>query len=345
MDRKKDRLDEKLRQFPKHEMDKDKQDSIHDTLMKTRVSRSKSVFRKRKWVAGFASVAALLLFSVLGLSFFFGDDVNTVNDDRDGKHPNALNAPEKGESHFTAKEEKEQTEHHQATTSHATDDNSDDEVDDNDSDQASSEETDGTDENESETESADPDSDETDDQADETNQDEEDSESDDDGEDVQTIADKTIEALNARDMETIAEYVHPDKGLLFSPYVNIMDDAIVFSKDDVSGMLALDEAFVWGEYDGKGTPIELTPEEYFDEFLDMEPYLQPDDILIDDIQDRGNTLNNIRDVFPEGHIVEYYNEGSEEYEGIDWSSVNLVYEEDSSGDLKLVAIVCDMWTV
>src|SRR5699024_4962589 len=109
MDRKQDRFDDKLRQFPKHEMDKDQQDRIHDTLMQTRVTRSqsKSRFRKKKWVAGLASVAALLLFSVLGLSFFLDDDVNTANDgEGDGARSHALNAPEKGHSHLTAKEGK-----------------------------------------------------------------------------------------------------------------------------------------------------------------------------------------------------------------------------------------------
>lgn len=163
--------------------------------------------------------------------------------------------------------------------------------------------------------------------------------------DIREVSDKIIDALDNEDMQTVSEYVDPEKGLTFSPYVYVMDDAVKFDKEDVPTMLAGPEEFDWGDSDGKGEPIELTPEDYFDEFMDMEPYQDPDDVLVDDPQDRGNTKNNIKDVFPDATVIEYYNKGSDEYAGIDWESVNLVYEENDAGDLQLVAIVRDMWTI
>lgn len=162
---------------------------------------------------------------------------------------------------------------------------------------------------------------------------------------IEELSDVMIEALDERDMESVASYVHPEKGLLFSPYVYVKDDAVVLDENEVASMMESDEIYEWGTYDGKGTPIELTPADYFDEFMEMEPFLEPDDILIDDLQDRGNTLNNIDEVFPNAQVIEYYNDGSEEYAGIDWSSIVFVYETDAAGSLQLLAIIRDMWTI
>lgn len=162
------------------------------------------------------------------------------------------------------------------------------------------------------------------------------------GEEISNIV---IEAVMQEDWQTIANYVHPEKGLLLSPHVHVEDDAVVIEKDKVSSLLASEEVFDWGLYDGKGTPIELTPAEYVEEFLDMTPYEQPDEILVNDLQDRGNTINNVQEKYPDAEIIEYYYGGSEEYAGIDWSSVLFVYEKSESGDVQLIAIVRDMWTI
>lgn len=162
---------------------------------------------------------------------------------------------------------------------------------------------------------------------------------------IRELSDQIIDALDKRDMKFISQYVHPVKGLLFSPYAYLADEAVVIEKEAVSTMLDSNEAFDWGLYDGIGTPIELTPPEYFDEFLNMTPYQQADQILVDDIQKRGNTINNIREKFPDAEIIEYFQEGSEEYAGMDWSSVLLVYEHDETSGLQLVAVVRDMWTI
>lgn len=159
---------------------------------------------------------------------------------------------------------------------------------------------------------------------------------------IEPLSDKIITALDEKDMETVARYVSPEKGLLLSPYVYVIEEAVVFDKSDVRSMLEVDEKYKWGNYDGKGTPIELTSSEYFDEFLDMTTFINEDEILIDDLQARGNTKNNIEETFPDPRVIEYYNEGTEEFTGIDWSSLLLVYDEDDSGELYLVAIVRDM---
>ncbi|MRH41082.1 hypothetical protein GH741_00150 [Aquibacillus halophilus] len=162
---------------------------------------------------------------------------------------------------------------------------------------------------------------------------------------IEEKAETIIQAIHNRNMESLAEQVHPEKGLLFSPYVFIQEDAVVFEKNQVATLLNDNEQYLWGHSDGSGEPIELTPNEYFDQFLDIEALLEPDEILVDQVKQRGNSINNLKEVFPESTVVEYYHSGTEEYDGMDWSSVNLVFEQDQNGSWKLVAIVKDQWTI
>ncbi|MUV36683.1 hypothetical protein JNUCC1_00487 [Lentibacillus sp. JNUCC-1] len=164
--------------------------------------------------------------------------------------------------------------------------------------------------------------------------------------DIREASDEILQAIKQRDMKSIAEMAHPDKGVLFSPYVYVEENAVNVSKDELSDLMQEPDQRLWGHYDGSGKPIELTPKAYFDEFLDVSKYLNdPDEVLIDDPQHRGNTVNNVKETFPDSKIIEYYDGGSEEYAGIDWSSIILVYEKDDSGKWKLVAVVRDMWTI
>ncbi|KGX90147.1 hypothetical protein [Pontibacillus marinus] len=74
---------------------------------------------------------------------------------------------------------------------------------------------------------------------------------------------------------------------------------------------------VWEEADGSGKPIELTPREYFDRFVYNQSFEDPDEILVNEIKQRGNTKNNIKEAFPNSHVVEFYRSGTEENGGMD----------------------------
>lgn len=161
-----------------------------------------------------------------------------------------------------------------------------------------------------------------------------------------TIADEIIVALNDRDMATIDTYVHASQGLLFSPYVYVKLDAVHIPKQDILTLLDSTTVLDWGVYDGIGTPILLTPSDYFDEFLDMSLFLQPDEINLNQFpEQRGNMIPNLMETFPESVLVDYYHEGTAQYHEMDWASVILVFLQDDSADYYLIAIVRDMWTI
>jgi len=164
-------------------------------------------------------------------------------------------------------------------------------------------------------------------------------------ENLNEISDKIINALHERNMGKIAKYIHPDKGVTFSPYIFIEENAPVFYKHDFKNFFRNDEKIYWGIYDGKGTDIYLTASQYFEEFIHSELYIKPDEINVNNINDSSNTENNVLKKFSDAETIEYYHEGTDKFAGIDWESIVLVYEKIGNDKFYLVAIVGNRWTV
>ncbi|MHA6480533.1 hypothetical protein ACX1C1_01130 [Paenibacillus sp. strain BS8-2] len=154
-----------------------------------------------------------------------------------------------------------------------------------------------------------------------------------------------IETLKESDWERLKAYIHPSKGILFSPYGHIdADHAITFSSDELPTANA-DTSYVWGSYDGSGEPIQLTFGEYYKKFVYDKDFANPEQVGYDKIISQGNTEPNIKDVFPEGYSVEYYFSGfDKEFAGMDWASLILVLEE-VQGNWYVCAVVHSQWTI
>lgn len=162
---------------------------------------------------------------------------------------------------------------------------------------------------------------------------------------VHEKADKVISLIKAKDAEELTNHVHQEKGVLFSPYAHIEKDAITVKKDEIVNTFQSKDKLTWGTRDGSGEPIELTPIEYFNEFINDANYAEADEVVLDPTEPRGNTIKNIDEVFPDAHVVEYYVKGTKENDNMDWKALNLVFEKDQTGEWKLVAVVHDQWTI
>jgi hypothetical protein len=162
---------------------------------------------------------------------------------------------------------------------------------------------------------------------------------------VLETAEVIIQALAEKDLARVGDFVHPDMGLRLSPYATILEDHLVFKAEGLSDLLASDEVYTWGAYDGSGEPIELTFAAYYEAFVYSADFANPETVALNMRIGQGNTLNNIQDFYPSADFVEYHFSGFEEqYEGMDWESLRLVFVEES-GVPYLVAIVHDKWTI
>lgn len=165
--------------------------------------------------------------------------------------------------------------------------------------------------------------------------------------DLRDTARQAAEALKARDFGRLAELVHPEKGVRFSPY-SYVDPAehVTLSREDL--MAAAEGAALkrtWGDHDGTGEPIELGFRDYVDRFVYDAPYLAEGELAVDERQGQGNSLSNTSEVYPGARVVEYHLPGRDpRYGGMDWRSLRLVLEEQD-GRWYLVGVVHDEWTI
>ena len=157
---------------------------------------------------------------------------------------------------------------------------------------------------------------------------------------------EVVQAIKDEDMVELATFIHPTEGVRFSPYGYIdVQTSQVFTGAQLSGLMSDSQVYSWGSYDGSGDPIDLTFADYFEEFVYDEDYVDPHMIGNNVLIGKGNTLNNLPDVYPNGEFIEFHFTGFDsQYEGMDWSSLRLVFEEDN-GTWYLVAIVHDQWTI
>lgn len=153
------------------------------------------------------------------------------------------------------------------------------------------------------------------------------------------------QALVYQNYAAIAPLIHPTRGVRFSmyAYVDPQTDK-VFSRAQFEQYLKASRIkFTWGQKDGTGD-IYITPlPNYLKVWVDGNKYkaIAP---TLNTFQGYGNSLNNLTEIYPNANFVEFYYSGSEQYDGMDWRALRLVFEE-YKGKRYLVAIVNDQWTI
>jgi hypothetical protein len=157
-------------------------------------------------------------------------------------------------------------------------------------------------------------------------------------------AKKVVQALKNRDTDALSTFVHPTKGVRFSPYCYVEQNHQVFKKSQVSGLMKKPKKFLWGEADGSGDPIRLTFAKYYKRYVYDIDFLKVGSVFYQNRQSGGNTIFNGEEFYPKGKFVEYYFKGTQKYDGLDWRSLILVFEK-SGKKWYLTAIIHNEWTI
>ena len=163
---------------------------------------------------------------------------------------------------------------------------------------------------------------------------------------IQEKADRILYALKNKDLAALSHYVDPQKGLRLTPYTNInLKTDLVFPIADLPGLFSDNTLFHWGVYDGSGAPIDLTFGGYYEKFIYDQNFLAAPQIVFNQNLQRGNMINNFNELYPQGVSIEYYFPGFDaQYEGMDWESLKLVFEQ-TGVDWFLVGIIHEQWTI
>lgn len=163
---------------------------------------------------------------------------------------------------------------------------------------------------------------------------------------IEKTSSDVIDALKNKDAETISEYVHPAKGVRFTPYTTVSTEKdVVINKEDMKSFFVDEKIYVWGIYDGIGDEIKLTPSQYYEKFIYSYDFVNADEIGYNEVLSTGNMIENQFEVYKNSIVVEYYvPEIDPQYQGIDWQSLRLVFEE-YEGSWKLVGVIHNQWTI
>ena len=105
------------------------------------------------------------------------------------------------------------------------------------------------------------------------------------------------------------------------------------------------DSISWGKYDGTGKDILLPIDKYFDKFVYDVDFINAEQVAVNEVLGTGNSLINIRQVYPGADFTESYFSGFEEkYGGMDWRSLRLVFQFYKEQPY-LVGMVHDQWTI
>ena len=110
------------------------------------------------------------------------------------------------------------------------------------------------------------------------------------------VGQHVMELVKDKNMVELSNYVHPTKGLRFTPYVftNLTFDQ-VFTPAEVSDLPNDTEEYDWGYY--YGTPTEtkimLDFNDYYDEFIYDEDFLNTNIVGVNAVVSYGDIIDNI----------------------------------------------------
>ena len=155
-----------------------------------------------------------------------------------------------------------------------------------------------------------------------------------------------VRAIQERDYDTLAAFVHPEEGVTFTPYSTVdRDSDLRFTAAQVRQFSTDQTVYTWGVSDGLGSLIELTPAEYFSTYVFNTDYTQAPEIGVDRILQSGNALENLTEAYPGCRFVEFHFPGLDPANaGLDWCSLKLVFSPSDSC-WQLVGIIHSQWTI
>lgn len=157
---------------------------------------------------------------------------------------------------------------------------------------------------------------------------------------------EVLTAIKAKGYSKLAEYFHPEEGVRFSPY-GYIDTVhhVHFTAEEFIKQSEDGGSISWGSYDGTGKDIQMSLEDYFNKFVYEVDFLNAEQISVNEVLGKGNSLINIHQVYPGTDFTESYFSGFEEkYGGMDWRSLRLIFQSEGQRPL-LVGIVHDQWTI
>lgn len=161
---------------------------------------------------------------------------------------------------------------------------------------------------------------------------------------VRKTNERFLELLQQKKYWELSSFIHPEKGVRFSMYAYVKPDKDkIFSLSDYRRYINSEVKFTFGEKDGTGELYVTSLKSYLEKWVYKRDFASAK-FYENTFRGTGNSLNNLKDIYPDLPFTENYIEGSEKYGGMDWNSLRLVFEE-FNGRYYVVAVINDEWTI
>lgn len=163
--------------------------------------------------------------------------------------------------------------------------------------------------------------------------------------DLIAFSDKVVTSLKEKNFIAFAEFIHPTEGVRFSAaaYIDAKGDKIL-QKNEIIELSKNNKDFTWGIHEAIGDPIVLNINKYFEQYVYDVDFLTKAQKQINQATNTGNSVGNIKEIYPKYDFVEYHFKGeNKEYEGLDWKTLTLIFKKEND-KFYLVAITHGQWT-
>lgn len=159
------------------------------------------------------------------------------------------------------------------------------------------------------------------------------------------VIDYTIKALKDKNMDNLTKVTSKD-WIRFSPYSYVdVDTHITLQKEDLKQAFEWETQYVRWSEDGTGDPILMTFKNYLKRYVYDADFEQMSEKHYDQNFQRGNTINNLEDIYTGVSTIEYFVPGiNPEYEWMDRKSLTLVVQQENN-ERKIRAIIHNEWTI
>jgi hypothetical protein len=161
-----------------------------------------------------------------------------------------------------------------------------------------------------------------------------------------SLTDTILNLLKNRDYNHLAQFIHPQLGVRFSPY-GIVDTAknIKLSAQQLVELSNNKKTIKWGTFEGSGEPINLNIDDYFKKVVYDVDFINAEKKSVNKIIGADSTASNIASIYPGCDFVQFYFSGfKKQYQGMDWKSLVLVYKRTDTKPF-LVAIVHNQFKI
>lgn len=153
-----------------------------------------------------------------------------------------------------------------------------------------------------------------------------------------------LQALHDKNYKRFAEFIHPEKGVRFSMYAFVSPEGDkLFSKSDFIKYQPTKTVFTWGALDGSGDPYKSMITNYLIRWVYSRDFATGQ-VSLNEFQGKGNSLNNLREIYPKADFTENFVRGSKSNPEMDWKCLRLVFEQ-LNGKYYLVGVINDQWTI